>query len=238
MLRRVARSGLAASIRARLPGDFGLVWYGQHEADWVGYFDLHQRVLGTAFDPRDRQQLALWATLARSCGWWWPREGLCVLAERPCAIRTEPVPGSIGGEVRPHDRDRPAVAFPDGWAVHAWHGTPVPAWVIEAPTAERIATERNVEIRRCALEQLSWPAYGGRADLTHVAEAADPGNPGHVLRLCDGPFGRILLAVNGSAERDGTRRWYGLRVPPWLDDPVEAAAWAYGLTGDRYAQLN
>ncbi|GAB3003736.1 hypothetical protein LWP59_27830 [Amycolatopsis acidiphila] len=148
-----------------------------------------------------------------------------------------PVPGSTNGKVRPHDRDGRAIVFPDGWAVHAWHGTPVPARMIESPTPERIAAERNVEVRWCALERLSWTAYAERANLTHVAESADPGNPGHVLRLCDGPFGQVLSAVNGSSEPDGTHRLHGLRIPPWLDDPVDAAAWTYGLTGERYAQL-
>lgn len=127
--------------------------------------------------------------------------------------------------------------------MHAWHGTRVPSWVIEAPTVDRIADEGNVEVRRCAIKRIGWGAFIDQAGLRIVGQAADPGNPGSELRLYDLPYQRwgaptrLLLAVNGSVERDGTRRRYGLRVPPWFDDPLDAAGWTYGLTGAQYAQL-
>jgi hypothetical protein len=115
--------------------------------------------------------------------------------------------------------------------------------VIEAPTVDLITREANIEVRRCAIERVGWTTFIDMAGLALVAEAADPGNPGGDLRLYDlprepsGPSARLLLAVNGSVERDGTRRRYGLRVPPWFDDPIDAAGWSYGLTGAQYAQL-
>lgn len=243
VLRHVVRESIAGPVRAELAGRSGLVWYGQHDVDWIAHYDVHHRVLGARFTPGDLTQLGLWATLGRSCGWWWPREGVCVLAERPAALRTEPVPGTALGEVRLHDGSGPAVEYRDGWVVWSWHGTRVPAWVIEDPTPERIAAEHNVEVRRCAIEHLGWPAFVDQAGLALVGTAADPGNPGCELRLYDLPRephaapARLLLAVNGSVERDGTRRRYGLRVPAWFDDPVDAAAWTYGLTGPQYARL-
>ena len=47
----------------------------------------------------------------------------------------------------------------------------------------------------------------------------------------------MLLAVNGSVERDGRRRRYGLTVPASLDDPVAAAGWTYGLSAEQYSLL-
>ncbi len=47
----------------------------------------------------------------------------------------------------------------------------------------------------------------------------------------------MILAVNGSAERDGRRRRYGLTVPGFFDDPVEAAGWTYGLSAEQYSLL-
>lgn len=81
---------------------------------------------------------------------------------------------------------RVVVAFPDGWTVHAWHGTRVPSWVIDAPTAELITAERNVEVRRCAIERIGWPAFVEEAGLDLLGRAADPGNPGCELRLYSG----------------------------------------------------
>jgi uncharacterized protein DUF6745 len=235
-LRRSIRDCVAGVVRGELKTGAGLHWRGQHEAHWVALYDLHRRLDGARFDPDDVLELDLWATLARSCGWWWPREGVCVVAERPLVMRTERV-DDPHGPVRLHHATGPAVAFPDGWTVHAWHGTRVPSWVIDAPAADRILVERNVEVRRCAIERVGWPAFVEGAGLKLLDRVGDPGNPGCELRLYDGSTTRLLLVVNGSVERDGTRRHYGLRVPTEIDRPLDAAGWTYGLTGAQYAQL-
>jgi len=227
-LRRTVRETIVAMIRAKTRADttdhLGLHWLGQHDVDWVAHLP----------EPNP------WATLARSCGWWWPREDVCVITERPLVLRTEPAGDD---ELRLHSTEGPAVVYPDGWTIHAWHGTRVPWWVIDEPTVENIAAERNIEVRRCAIERIGWGAFIDQAGLRLVAQSADPGNPSSELRLYDLPFQqwgtetRLLLAVNGSVERDGTRRRYGLRVPPWFDDPLDAAGWTYGLTGAQYSLL-
>jgi uncharacterized protein DUF6745 len=211
-------------IRTAVDAPLGLHWRGQHDIGWVA----------RVFEPSP------WATLARSCGWWFPRAEICWITERPLVLRTEP---GNDGEQRLHAEDGPAVTYPDGFTVHAWHGTRVPSWVIDDPTVARIAAETNVEVRRCAIERIGWGAFVDQAGLRLVGSANDPGNPGARLRLYDlpdakwGKPARLLLAVNGSIERDGTRRRYGLRVPEWFDDPLDAAGWTYGLTGDQYRQL-
>jgi hypothetical protein len=225
-LRQTIKESIAGLVRAAIPQPWGLHWYGQQDAYWV---------TPDSGDP----ELELWATLVRSCGWWWPREGFCVVSERPLAIRTEP----SGSAYRLHSATGPAVVYPDGWAVHVWHGTRVPSWVIEDPTADRINQEFNVEVRRCAIEHLGWPAFIDQAGLKLLSRAPDPGNPGCELELYNLPRQkwhaptRLLLAVNGSVERDGTRRRYGLRVPADFDHPLDAAGWSYGLTGAQYAGL-
>ncbi|MFJ9780842.1 DUF6745 domain-containing protein [Amycolatopsis sp. NPDC101161] len=241
-LQRSILDSVAGAVRGELSKRAGLRWHGQQEAHWIARYDLHRRVDGVEFAPEDAFELDLWATLARSCGWWWPREGVCVVAERPLVVHTERVDDDYG-EVRLHHANGPAMAFPDGWTVHAWHGTRVPSWVIEAPSAELIVAELNVEVRRCAIERVGWPAFIADAGLELLGRAADPGNPGCELRLYDGPTqpwhapARLLLVVNGSVERDGTRRHYGLRVPAEIDHPLDAAGWTYGLTGAQYARL-
>ncbi|TDQ54257.1 hypothetical protein EV190_10290 [Actinorugispora endophytica] len=163
------------------------------------------------------------------------------MAERPRAVHREPLPVAPNGEVRLHREDGPEVEFGDGWGVHVRHGTPVPEWVLREPTAERIAAERNVEVRRTAIERLGWDAYVDQAGLRLVASAPGPGNPGCELRLYDMPLdvrfrpARLLLAVNGSVERDGRRR--RLTVPDGIDDPVAAAGWSYRLPKALYARL-
>ncbi|MBG0815261.1 DUF6745 domain-containing protein [Planomonospora sp. ID82291] len=233
-LRDFVRDRICTPVRLALPPTGRLTWYGQHDAYWVAHYDAWRRVGGRTYRCLDRV-FDLWAVLARSCGWWWPLDGSCVVSERPVAIRTR--------DGRLHDAEGPAVAYADGWAVHAWEGTRVPRWVITDPTPDRIAREPNVEVRRCAIERIGWETYIEQAGLRLVATAPDPGNPGSDLRLYDLPDAvwgrpaRVLLTVNGSVERDGRRRRYGLGVPRFLDDPVAAAAWTYGLSADHYSRL-
>lgn len=148
----------------------------QHDAYWVAHYDAWRRLGMATFSGDDSRQLDLWATLARSCGRWWPYEGVCVVAERPAVVRAERVPGGRHGELRLHNAEGAAVQYPDGWSVHAWHGTLVPAWVISSPTVERITAESNIEVRRCAIERVGWDTYIDRAGLHLVAAVPDPGN--------------------------------------------------------------
>jgi hypothetical protein len=97
-------------------------------------------------------------------------------------------------------------------------------------------------VRRSAIERIGWDTYLEQAGLRLVDTGQDPGNPGCTLELYAAPEGwqdggRILLAVNGSRERDGRRRRYGLRVPAAFTSAIDAAGWTYGLAGADYARL-
>lgn len=242
-LRDAVRAPLRTGLLPRDAESFGLTWHGQHDAYWVAAYEARVRLGVARYLDADTFQLGLWADLARSTGWWWAGDGVCVLAERPTEVHAERLTGGGNGELRLHHADGPAVRFADGARVYALHGTHVPEWVVTDPTVERIHAEPNVEVRRSAIERLGWDTYIDRAGLRLVATAADPGNPGSALHLYDVPLAlwrrkaRLLLAVNGSVEPDGTRRRYGLGVPDRFDDPVEAAGWTYGLSGEHYARL-
>jgi hypothetical protein len=245
LFRQQVQFSLARSVR----GTLGMVaraahdrkraadtWYDRLCVSWIAYYDVMRRVAGVPFTSEETRRLDLWGAALTSSGWWWPYEDVCVVSDRPVAVRTEP--SGDDGEVRPHAPDGPAIRYADGWDVHAWHGTPVPSWVIDDPAPGRVDREPNVEIRRCAIERLGWPAYIEGAGLRLVGAAPDPGNPGSELRLYDmRPGTRVLLAVNGSVERDGRRRRYGLTVPGAIADPVAAAAWTYGLSAEQYSLL-
>lgn len=87
--------------------------------------------------------------------------------------------------------------------------------------ASVLAQVRGVAARRAAS---SLP--GVRSDDDHAARG-----------VADDRRIRLLMCTNGTAERDGTRRSYGLKVPAHVSDPVEAAAWTAGLSKDQYAQM-
>jgi hypothetical protein len=131
--------------------------------------------------------------------------------------------------------------------VYAIHGVRVPAHVVEHPellTPEIILAEPNQEVRRVMVERLGWDRFIDDAELLLVDESDDPGNPGRRIALYDlgdrrvfeEPV-RVLLCTNGSPERDGTVRRFGLTTPATCNTALEAAAWTYGLEPAAYAGL-
>jgi hypothetical protein len=186
------------------------------------------------------------SSIVAETGWLIPLPGAVIVGARPEVLHRD-----ARGDL--HNPAGLAVAYPDGWGFYAWHGRRVPGWVIAAPSVGAIAAEENVEVRRCAIESLGWDRFIAEAGLVPVtagdgtdpatARVPDPGNPGQHLVLYDVPerlWGgriRLLMCTNGTAERDGTRRRYGLKIPAHISDPVEAAAWTAGLGKDQYAQM-
>lgn len=242
-LRTSLIGGVAVAIRAQVgPMPGRVTWYGQQEAHHIAYFEALLDLGKIHLSPHERRILNLQARLARSTGWWWVTDDVCIMADRPTAVHSEPLPSAEHGQRRLHRADGPAIQFADGTDTSVLHGTVVPDWVIRDPTVDRIRTERNVEVRRAAIERLGWDRFIESAALRLIDRADDPGNTGHSLDLYGTPRdwrggGRILLATNGSVERDGTRRRYGLAVPGHFSSALDAAGWTYGLRGTDYARL-
>ncbi len=221
----------------------GPLGYERYDTWATAFFDIVQAAGIFGYRRDDAHQLEQWAALGRTAGWWWPGPRRCVMVERPAAVHTEPQAGAMFGETRLHHEHRRAIEYSDGAGIFVLHGTPVPEWVITEPTVERIRDTPNIEVRRAAIERIGWDSYIEQTGLTLLSQAPDPGNPGAELRLYESPdrgwrgATRLLLVVNGSRERDGARRRYGLNVPHSADDALAAAGWTYGLTGPQYAQL-
>jgi hypothetical protein len=181
---------------------------GHLDADWIAFFDIPRRLGLVSYPESADAWLDDWVTLARSCGWWWPYENVCIVSDRPSVLRTE---AAGGGAVQLHSADGPAMAFRDDLVIHCWHARVVPAWVIEEPTTSQIFHERNVEIRRCAIESMGWEAFIGDLPGPPLT-AADPGNPGQQLCLYELPprgsgwwyYVRLLICANGTPEADGS----------------------------------
>ena len=179
-----------------------------------------------------------------AAGWWWPHTDFTVVTDNPSVIHRLRLGPDGWGSHCLHSETGPAIAW-DGWGLYFWRGLNVPAWVIEDPTVARIAKEQNIEVRRAGVESLGWDRFVVEAGLVLVAEAPDPGHPdpSATIRLYDvdstfwGDQIRLALVTNGSPERDGTVRSYGLEVPVSHSDPVEAVAETYGLSADEYRLL-
>ncbi|MGW3298645.1 DUF6745 domain-containing protein [Streptomyces rubiginosohelvolus] len=219
------RTGVVADLAPR-PQDEGAVRLvlldavlGQHDAAWLAAFDGHG------------DRLAGLAEVARNAGWWWPYEHAVVITERPDVLHRDEAGRLDHGE-------GPALAYGDGFALHAWRGMPVPAAFLEelsSLTPERIRAEENAELRRVMLEYYGYDRY-----LTESgAEPVHRDETGILWRIAlDGDEDVVMVeVVNSTPEPDGTYRTYWLRVPPTTRTAKDGVAWTFGLEGAAYAPV-
>ncbi|MGX1617674.1 DUF6745 domain-containing protein [Micromonospora chalcea] len=113
-LHRSLAHGFYLPVRGALASDgpVPVCWYGQQDASWIAYYDVLRRLGLAGYGPGEADHLDTWAGLARSCGWWWPGEDVCVVVERPEAVRTEPVPGTAHDQIRLQPG---GLRYRDGW---------------------------------------------------------------------------------------------------------------------------
>ncbi|MFF9576378.1 DUF6745 domain-containing protein [Streptomyces rubiginosohelvolus] len=219
------RAGVVADLAPR-PQDEGAVRLvlldavlGQHDAAWLAAFDGHG------------DRLAGLAEVARNAGWWWPYENAVVITERPDVLHRDEAGRLDHGE-------GPALAYGDGFALHAWRGMPVPAAFLDelsSLTPERIRAEENAELRRVMLEYYGYDRY-----LTESgAEPVHRDETGILWRIAlDGDEDVVMVeVVNSTPEPDGTYRTYWLRVPPTTRTAKDGVAWTFGLEGAAYAPV-
>jgi Domain of unknown function (DUF6745) len=127
------------------------------------------------------------------------------------------------------------VAYGDGSALHAWHGTPVPAELIaRLPQlqAADVQAERNLELRRVMTEAYGLERYLRDAGASLVGRDGygslwRPDQPGEEPLL-------MVEVVNATPDPDGSHATYWLRVPPDISSAHAAVAWTFGLNTATY----
>lgn len=192
---------------------------GQHDAPWLAAF------------PTDDGPLDGLAAVCRSAGWWWPFARVAVVCERPVALHRDEAGRLDHGE-------GPALAYPDGFALYAWRGMPVPAEFLgELPslTPDRIRSEENAELRRVMLEYYGYDRYLADSGARPV-HRDETGTLWRIDLVDDEPVVMVEV-LNSTPEPDGTRRTYWLRVPPSTRTAREGVAWTFGLSADVYAPV-
>jgi hypothetical protein len=132
----------------------------------------------------------------------------------------------------------PALAYPDGFALHAWRGMPVPAdFLTELAdlTPRRIHTEGNAELRRVMLEYYGYDRYLKDSDAQPL-HRDETGTLWRIDLVGDEPLVMVEV-LNSTPEPDGTHRTYWLRVPPATRTAKEGVAWTFGVTAEEYVPL-
>jgi hypothetical protein len=224
----------------------GRAGYGQHDSGWLSFYDVFRRI-----GLKEIDQLNGIIQISQNCGWWWPFSGAVILTERPNLIARDTAN-------RLHSATGPALRYPDGWSIFAWHGLRLDARLIEHPetiTVAEIEKESNAEMRRAKVE-----IYGtGRYLLDSGAQEMHRDNfgilyrknqandePLVMVRVCnatpepDGSlsvehvlatFGRPAWMVDGL---EGRFKEYFIRVPPTMQRAKEAVAWTFSKTEAEY----
>ena len=236
-----------AAIKAGVLQVIARRWYyrlgGRLWPTWQAYVAFFRDVVELDIDPDIWSRSRAYDD-AQGAGWWWPFEDFVMVCEPPTELHLEQVGPAGWGSHRLHCETGPAVRWPDGFCLYFWHGTHVPAWVIEDPTVEQAMAERNSERRRCALESVGWgalePHLGDPIDV--CPDFANGANELRLYRMPDhiNPYGQpvnLLLMVNGSPDRSGEIRRYGETVPASIKRADAAAGWQYGLDPKVYRQL-
>ncbi|MBE1537885.1 DUF6745 domain-containing protein [Actinomadura algeriensis] len=192
---------------------------GQHDAPWLALFESLGRLDGP---------LSGLAEVARNASWWWPYERLAICCERPTELYRDE-PGRL------HRGDGPALAYPDGFALHAWRGMPIPPDFVASLTdltADRILHEDNAELRRVMLEIFGYDRY--LADTGAKPVHQDETGVLWSIDLPDDEPVVMVEVVNSTPEPDGTYRTYYLRVPPATRTAREGVAWTFGVAEADY----
>ncbi len=166
--------------------------------------------------------------VARNAGCWWPFRDVAVLTERPTRL-------CLDDDGQLHAPRGPAIAYPDGWAIWAWHGVRVPRWVIDNPerlTVSRIQAQKSIEIRRVMIERYGFERYVRDAGALKIS-SDEYGTLWRCPLLGDEPL--VMVEVcNATPEPDGSFRNYWLRVPPDVRSAREAIAWTFGVDARDY----
>jgi uncharacterized protein DUF6745 len=202
--------------------------YALPDVSWLAFYDSFRIKRGSG-----PERLRPHMELGVGVGGWWLFRGACIITERPTTLHRD-------GAGRLHCDIGPAIAYPDNWAIHAWHGTRIPSWFIEEKhriTPDAIEAEENAELRRVMLEIFGFDKYMEARGARLIAEDECLGLPRQPFEIdLRGERIRVLRVVNGTLEADGRRRQFHLGVPLECNTPHGAVAWSYGRPPTEYRE--
>ena len=232
--------GLGAGLRDGLRDLAYTYWWGQMDTYWLAYYRFGSD-LGCAQKADLLRRLSIMERIAASCGFWYPRDGVCLVSDRFLSVKWDESRNRAGLPFRLHNADGPAVQFRDQWGLFYWHGYRIPddhSWIITDKariTADAIMSEPNAELRRVMCEVTEFEPI--RTIGKVISEDAD-GN-GHPRRLLTanikGDEIRIVEVQNGSLEPDGSRRKFLLGAMPGAT-PHQVIAASYGINPELYVE--
>ena len=145
-------------------------------AGWAAYLSFFRDVCGWS-DPV-LEHFEIDEALMKSCGWVWWHENVLAISDRPTVINRDK-------QGRLHSEVGPSIAYRDGWQLHHWHGTSVPAEWIEKRadlSPNTVIKAQNVEQRAAGAAIVGWPKMLSVLKSKTVNKHANP-NIGELIEL-------------------------------------------------------
>ena len=216
---------LRASVGDRVLASVWDSGYGQHDAGWLSFHEYFREVCALA---EQTGKLAGHIEQAKAAGWYLPHQNICWVSERHHIL----VRDQRG---RLHCPTGPAVCFPDGWAIYAYHGVRVPASVIEdraKATPKLILAEQNVEVRRVMMDLYGHGRFAQDAGARIISRSRKHGAELMALPLPADDPEKVLKAVRLTCPTTGNI--YFERVPPDVTDALEALSWRFQIKPKEY----
>jgi hypothetical protein len=204
------------------------IWWGLWQWHTLLIYEIAHCIDSEFLVDALKEQFDCWLNLQRSALGYRFFKGLCFVCGPPCAMH-------LDERYSLHNDTGYALRFPDGYTVHALHGVVVPPQLIEHPeliTVSDIINEPNVEMRRIMIERTG-------IDPEHLLDCRviDQSQFGTLLRreIWDEVEPLVMVIVeNSTAEPDGSRKTYFLRVPPDMMTARAAVAWTFGMAEYEY----
>ena len=136
------RNSVGNSVRNSVWDSVGDSVYGQHDANWLGFYDYFKLVCGLG--DQTQKLCGLWEA-AQSAGWFLPHQKLCWISERHNVLNRDT-------QGRLHKDEGAALSYPDGWSIYALHGVRMKAEYVITPAEKldprTVLSEKNVDTRR------------------------------------------------------------------------------------------
>jgi len=247
--------GLVNTLKGELSADVAQDLYylsvdgyflGQMDTRWLAYYRFGS-IVGRVQESL-LNRLGILERIAASCGYWFPRDGVCIVSDRFASVHWNNARSSVGFPTHLHHGTKQAVSFRDGWGLYYWHGLRIPPsheWLFTNRaklSVAKIEKEPNAELRRVMLEIYGFERYLAEREARVIASDELHGQPRKLYEVnVGGEPVRIVEVVNGSLEPDGTRRKFHLgaardsnRQPP--NTPHESIANSYGIAPEHYRE--
>jgi len=204
-------------VRDQVWAQVSTAFYSQHEAGWLAWASYFHKVCGLP----GTEKIEPLARIAANCGWVWFFAGAAIITDRPRTLKRD-------DQNRLHCENGPALEYRDGFAVHAWHGTRIPAeWIEDKShlTAKIALTWPNIEQRRIAVEIVGWARILRELKAKVIDADGDP----QIGTLVEVKLPDLSRPARFCRVTCGTGREFAVGVPPEIDTALAAQAWMQGV---------